>query len=335
MKSSNHLYIIVLFLSIVSIVVIDATVQENEFESNHQPLYRSWMMMKMAEEPQTYQSSNDIWSLATSDGKCNDTKFGTVPDPNDCTGYYICSMEYAYRRHCPPLTLFDYQQKQCVYHTNAECFSNEQFICPRRFGLFRHRKCDRYWICVNGKATIKYCSYGRKFDVRFNQCRLSLWASCVEQQQTLNDTATTTTTTTATSESMSTTTTTTTAELSTIKPTELPSNENDKNFTMTLTPSLNSSENESTFNLTTPTTTTTVSMIMTSSTPLDPNKNQNQNDSSTMITSISNSTPITTNNTNSTTTTTAMTTTTTMIITTTTTTTKMTTVNNNANFEIL
>ncbi|KAH9419924.1 hypothetical protein DERP_001757 [Dermatophagoides pteronyssinus] len=237
----KSLYIISLILMFIS-MIIDAI----DFD-NYQRLFRNEILssnlnrsqiIENAIQSPTYYNYNDIWSLTTSEGKCNGSQFGTVPDPNDCRRYYLCSMDYAYERHCPSLTLFDYQQKQCVFYSNAECFSNEEFICPRKFALYRHQqKCDRYWICVNGKAKIKYCTLGQKFDVHTNRCRIASWARCTEQSNNNESMSTTTESLTPTIESNN------TLESSTII-------ENDKNFTMTLTPSKNENVTLPSFDIT-------------------------------------------------------------------------------------
>lgn len=54
------------------------------------------------------------------------------------------------------------------------------FVCPRRFGRFRHHSCKNYYLCVFGYPLVCRCLYKDLFDTRIRLCAKWFLATCEE-----------------------------------------------------------------------------------------------------------------------------------------------------------
>src|SRR5699024_62635 len=108
---------------------------------------------------------------------------GHFPRPDDCRSFHHCDRNVARIKLCPPLTCYDPRLHMCMFSSFVTCFKYEKYECPvdLPIGRYRNAKCDRYFLCVNGKSYLRYCPPFRSFDTLVNRCVLSVSANCNDQ----------------------------------------------------------------------------------------------------------------------------------------------------------
>lgn len=113
-------------------------------------------------------------------------KHDRIPYPADCKRFYLCLSYKAYLASCPPMFTFDWTIEKCVFSYFAYCYEpvDEYFPCPERNENYRHNKCDRYWLCSNGKAIQRRCGRRRFFSEKSRECVWRYYADCVERPET-------------------------------------------------------------------------------------------------------------------------------------------------------
>lgn len=110
-------------------------------------------------------------------------KHDRVPYPEDCRRFYLCLSYKAYLATCPPMFSFDWTIEKCVFNYLVYCYEpvNESFSCPEQNENYRHDKCDRYWLCSNGKAIQRRCGRRKFFSEKTRECVWRYHANCVER----------------------------------------------------------------------------------------------------------------------------------------------------------
>ncbi|KAI2805287.1 hypothetical protein BLOT_004281 [Blomia tropicalis] len=99
---------------------------------------------------------------------------------SDCRTFYSCVSNQARVALCPPMTQYDDRLKTCYITNYVECYQKEQFVCPEKNGNFRNNKCDRYFICKNGKSYMRKCPVTTLYDIKLKRCANYFWANCNE-----------------------------------------------------------------------------------------------------------------------------------------------------------
>ncbi|XP_041783348.1 protein obstructor-E-like [Anopheles merus] len=101
----------------------------------------------------------------------------SVPNPSDCSRYYICFMGEASERECAPTLLFNPETRLCDLEENVECEEGvpSPTSCPPT-GIHyvgNPADCVSYFVCLNGEKspTPVSCAAGLIFDITDSACR--------------------------------------------------------------------------------------------------------------------------------------------------------------------
>ncbi|XP_058064606.1 LOW QUALITY PROTEIN: uncharacterized protein LOC131214247 [Anopheles bellator] len=112
-------------------------------------------------------------------GICDNVPAGTyVPNPLDCSRYYVCVNYYPYSLACPGGTWFDRNRLQCVPIDEAECADTVTTvptpgIC---YGLADGLRvpspdsCSLFYTCYNEGGTPSFCPPGQWFNEELQDC---------------------------------------------------------------------------------------------------------------------------------------------------------------------
>ncbi|XP_035794802.1 uncharacterized protein LOC118467940 [Anopheles albimanus] len=101
-----------------------------------------------------------------------------VPDPADCSSYFICLNGEATPAQCAPTLLFNPETRRCDLEENVECAEGapSPTSCPATgFHLIGNpADCVSYFVCLDGvqSAAPLDCASGLIFDITEGQCRL-------------------------------------------------------------------------------------------------------------------------------------------------------------------
>lgn len=91
--------------------------------------------------------------------------------------------------------IFDIIDRACGDKETSKCISgtfigqsrdiSDEFSCPNHLGaedmaIYPHqRKCERYYVCLNGIAYLHTCPSGEIYDIATEQCQKKLEAVCL------------------------------------------------------------------------------------------------------------------------------------------------------------
>ncbi|XP_043210478.1 chondroitin proteoglycan 2-like [Amphibalanus amphitrite] len=137
-----------------------------------------------------------------------DGKYPTfLPNPYDCTTFYMCSHGVPYLFHCPAGLEFNKYSNTCVSPLQSQCteiegkksmksvaapnpgnvmaVSEPAGTCPERDGanpvfLPNPQDCSTFYLCSNGVPYLQHCPEGLEFNSRTNTCDFSWHAGCQE-----------------------------------------------------------------------------------------------------------------------------------------------------------
>lgn len=105
----------------------------------------------------------------------------------NCYQFIQCSNYMPYVMDCAVGTQWDQRKKTCVHQTNcqrpqkltaaddeedyeAERRPAKKFRCPRSSGYYRHRDCNRFIQCSNGRPYVMTCAPGTQWSQRMQTC---------------------------------------------------------------------------------------------------------------------------------------------------------------------
>lgn len=99
-----------------------------------------------------------------------------VRNSESCSAYYYCNNERAIRATCPSPFFFDARTQICDHSYLVDCT-----VCsPRGIQNLEDRNdCRRYYQCVAGVRTHRWCSEGLVFDIRIGDCNLESITPCI------------------------------------------------------------------------------------------------------------------------------------------------------------
>ncbi|XP_062713076.1 uncharacterized protein LOC109421758 isoform X2 [Aedes albopictus] len=121
------------------------------------------------------------------EGICYGAASGTkVPNPEDCTWFYICIQEQPYASPCAEGMAFDKVLLTCVPEADAECADTVTTlptpgVCHGidDFTLVRSPyDCAAYYVCLEGHAQPGFCPLGQYFDEALQRCELEQYVEC-------------------------------------------------------------------------------------------------------------------------------------------------------------
>ncbi|XP_050091536.1 uncharacterized protein LOC126575067 [Anopheles aquasalis] len=113
------------------------------------------------------------------EGICNDVPSGTyVPNPVDCSRYYVCVNMYPYSIECPGGNWFDRNLLRCVPIAEAECADTVTTvptpgICEDRDDGVRvpsPESCALFYTCLNEVGNPSFCPPGLWFSEELQDC---------------------------------------------------------------------------------------------------------------------------------------------------------------------
>lgn len=141
---------------------------------------------------------------------------GAHPDEEDCLLFYICWNGDATLNRCTDIMLFDLRYSGCNYAEYVDCQDryrppefpgtvspppttstvdpsqstspttpppNSSFVCPND-GVFPHeQRCEYYWSCYAGEATLVHCELDYLYDLRYNGCNFPQYVDCGERER--------------------------------------------------------------------------------------------------------------------------------------------------------
>jgi len=140
---------------------------------------------------------------------------GAWADEQDCLYFYICWGGSASLHVCTDVMLFDIRYSGCNFAEYVDCQNrtrpidfptptpapsttpvdptlstvpttpppNGSFVCQNN-GVFPHAvKCEYYWSCYEGDATLVHCELDYLFDLRYNGCNFPQYVDCGERER--------------------------------------------------------------------------------------------------------------------------------------------------------
>ncbi|ODN01504.1 putative chitinase 3 [Orchesella cincta] len=141
---------------------------------------------------------------------------GAFPDEADCLLFYICWNGSATLNRCTDIMLFDLRYSGCNFAEYVDCQDrfrppefpgtvspppttttvdpsqptspttpgpNGTFSCPND-GVFPHeQKCEYYWSCYAGDATLVHCELDYLYDLRYAGCNFPQYVDCGERER--------------------------------------------------------------------------------------------------------------------------------------------------------
>ncbi|KAH3816253.1 uncharacterized protein LOC127831741 [Dreissena polymorpha] len=128
------------------------------------------------------------------DTPCDDKIKGTqiVPDPDDCSGFYICLSGRHIRLSCADKggapKVYDPKSQTCVLqgsdYDHSKC--NLQNKClPRLRKRFPHESnCAEYYECTGGPEPVQQeCPYPRLYSPESRECQLYMFVKCGHRKE--------------------------------------------------------------------------------------------------------------------------------------------------------
>ncbi|GFU97803.1 chondroitin proteoglycan 2 [Trichonephila clavipes] len=127
---------------------------------------------------------------------------GLFPAPQDCSSYYLCSRGKKHHLYCPPGMHFSVVDETCESPCKAQCSKNIEcphpvlpknkevtstsllllpieLQCKTSNGKFSNpNDCSSFYICLDGKAHLEFCSNGLHFDPEDKKCKSPCIAGC-------------------------------------------------------------------------------------------------------------------------------------------------------------
>ncbi|CAL8113106.1 unnamed protein product [Orchesella dallaii] len=141
---------------------------------------------------------------------------GAHPDEDDCLLFYICWNGAATLNRCTEIMLFDLRYAGCNFAEYVDCQDryrppeypgtvspppttttvdpsqstspttpapNDTFVCTND-GVFPHAiRCEYYWSCYAGDATLVHCELDYLYDLRYNGCNFPEYVDCGERER--------------------------------------------------------------------------------------------------------------------------------------------------------
>ncbi|XP_035787624.1 peritrophin-44-like [Anopheles albimanus] len=121
-----------------------------------------------------------------------------VPDPADCSSYFICLNGEATPAQCAPTLLFNPETRRCDLEENVECAEGapSPTSCPATgFHMIGNpADCVSFFVCLDGvqSADPIDCASGLIFDITLGQCQIpNENARCADGSSPLDPTTTT------------------------------------------------------------------------------------------------------------------------------------------------
>ncbi|XP_058458067.1 probable chitinase 10 [Malaya genurostris] len=123
-----------------------------------------------------------------SNEKCvGNTGIKNLPDPDDCSRYYMCMKDQQFLVPCGSGKVFDTKSLKCNKPENSVCIrdvTDQVSPCKGNLGLkfVPHSKdCTKYFMCMSDKEYEVACSASKHFDVTTSKCQDITKAKCFSE----------------------------------------------------------------------------------------------------------------------------------------------------------
>jgi len=136
--------------------------------------------------------------------KCPPNGTALVPDPADCSAFYVCIDGSFDRIECPNGYNFNVQQGRCDLEENVNCDNPLTPDCPKEgwVQIPNPKECASYYLCVDGDASFVNCPESTGFDPEHGVC--SFTAPCLNGTSSTSSTSSSSTSSSSTSSSSTT-----------------------------------------------------------------------------------------------------------------------------------
>ncbi|KAM8708420.1 hypothetical protein ACLKA7_015399 [Drosophila subpalustris] len=124
---------------------------------------------------------------------CIDKNDGALPDPDNCSNFYLCYQQRATLQECPEGTYFDKTGPNCQPGpcpgpdtTTTTTTESPSTGCDCADGsvngqlVANENNCRIYFICENGVLKPEDCLMGNYFDKKYNVCQVDTGKTCAD-----------------------------------------------------------------------------------------------------------------------------------------------------------
>ena len=176
------LFFILAFLPVLMVAAIDSAEQQSEEELTN---VFDQLIDSLQQQDEQIENNEIDADRRPPISRCP-RRFGYYP-ARKCYQFIQCSNYMPYVMDCAVGTQWDQRKKTCVHQTNcqrpqkltaaddeedyeAERRPAKKFRCPRSSGYYRHRDCNRFIQCSNGRPYVMTCAPGTQWSQRMQTC---------------------------------------------------------------------------------------------------------------------------------------------------------------------